>query len=316
MTKKILLTGANGFLGAALFSKLCMIGETVRALRNASNVPKSDIVVGDIDANTDWKDALTGVKTIVHCAARAHIMKESISDPLEEYRKVNTFGTLNLAKQAASAGVKRFVFISSIKVNGESTTGASPFREDDNCSPVDPYGISKLEAEQGLLKISERTGMEVVIIRPPLIYGPGVKANFQSLMRIASSTVPLPFGSIANARSMVYIGNLVDFIVKAVTHPAAANQVFIVSDGEDVSLSDLIRYVRVSIGRKARLIPVPVMCFKFIATLAGKRATIERLIGSLQVDSTKAQRLLDWQPPYSVKEGIEVTMEAFTKGKV
>jgi len=316
MTKKILLTGANGFLGAALFSKLSMIGETVRALRKACNEPKNDIVVGDIDANTDWKAALTDVETIVHCAARAHIMKEDISDPLEEYRKVNTFGTLNLGQQAADSGVKRFFYISSIKVNGESTTGSLPFKDDDSCCPTDPYGISKLEAEQGLLRIAETTGMEVVIIRPPLIYGPGVKANFESLMRIASSAMPLPFGFIANARSMVYIGNLVDFIVKAVTHPAAANQVFIVSDGEDVSLSGLIRLMRQSIGKKAKLVPIPRILFKLAGTVTGKSAVIERLIGSLQVDSTKAQRLLDWQPPYSVKEGIEITMKAFTKGKV
>ena len=224
--------------------------------------------------------------------------------PLAEFRKSNVEGTLNLARQAASAGLRRFIFISSIKVNGESTSAGRYFCPFDAPAPEDPYGISKMEAERGLMQLASETGMEVVIIRPPLVYGPGVKGNFASLIKLMGKGLPLPLGAINNKRSLVGIDNLVDLIIRCIDHPAAANQVFLAGDGEDLSTTELLRGLAEAMGRAARLIPVPAALLSLGATLLGKRAVAQRLLGSLQVDISKTRQLLGWEPPVSVKEGL------------
>jgi nucleoside-diphosphate-sugar epimerase len=244
---------------------------------------------------------------VIHTAARVHIMDDSAADPLTEFRKVNTAGTLNLAQQAADAGVKRFIFISSIKVNGEMTLVDQPFKPNDNYISTDPYGLSKYEAEQGLLAIAEETSMEIVIIRPPLVYGPNVKANFASMIKWINKGVPLPFGAIHNQRSLVALDNLVDFIALCADRaksPKAANQVFLISDGEDVSTTTLLQKVARAFGKKPRLIPVPVWLMTFSAKLIGKGDMANRLFGSLQVDSSKARDLLGWQPVVTMDEQL------------
>src|SRR5690606_14952108 len=310
----VFLTGSTGFVGSALLSELQKSPgyRVVCALRSAVSPASDDVVVvGNIDGTTDYSSALNGVDVVIHAAARAHIMRDEVSDPLAEYRKVNVDGTLNLARQAVAAGVKRFVYISSIKVNGESTTGLSAFTEADSAKPEDPYGVSKHEAEEGLRLLAQETGLEVVIIRPPLVYGLGVKANFLSLVKLSASGLPLPFGSVKNKRSMVYVGNLVSFIIHCIQHPMAANQTFLVSDGEDVSLRNLVTYIRLCLGRSPRLLPVPVGLFKLAGALTGKRGVVDRLVGDLQVDSTKARTLLEWVPPFTVSQGIEATVADF-----
>ncbi|MDQ7001761.1 MAG: SDR family oxidoreductase, partial [Ghiorsea sp.] len=254
---------------------------------------------------------LRDVDVIVHTAARVHVMDDAAANPLVEFRKVNVEGTLNLARQAAEAGVKRFVFISSIKVNGETTTGKLPFSPDDSYVTTDPYGLSKLEAEQGLFKMAQEIGMEVVVIRPPLIYGPHVKANFKKLMETVSQGIPLPLGAVHNQRSLVALDNLVDFIVLCTAHPKAANEVFLISDGEDVSTTQLLQKIGKALGKPARLIPVPVGLMRFAAKLLGKADVAERLFGSLQVDSSKARVLLGWQPVVSMDEQLKKTANAY-----
>ena len=312
----ILLTGANGFLGSRLATALQSKPDVnlTAAVRRHIEIPAAHIVeVQGLEANTDWLTALTGQQVVIHTAARAHIMNEEVADPLAEYRRVNVDGTLNLARQAASVGVKRFIFISSIKVNGEQTPLGHPFTADDTPSPEDAYGISKWEAEQGLQQLASETGMEVVIIRPPLVYGPGVKANFLSLLKLSATGLPLPFGSVNNKRSMVYVGNLVDLIVRCIDHPSAANETFLVSDGNDVSLRSLLNMMRSAMGRSARLVPVPVGVFKLAGALTGKRSVVDRLVGDLQVDSSKARSLLRWVPPYTVEQGIAATVADFMR---
>lgn len=311
---KVLLTGSKGFVGSILLSELTRLPDlrVVSAVRSdASNSSDDVVVVGNIDGTTDYSSALSGVNVVVHAAARAHIMHDEVVNPLEEYRKVNVEGTLNLAKQAAAAGVKRFVYISSIKVNGESTTGLTAFVEANTAIPEDPYGVSKYEAEVGLRLLAKETGLEVVIIRPPLVYGPGVKANFLSLLKLSATGLPLPFGSVNNKRSMVYVGNLVDLIVRCINHPSAANETFLVSDGDDVSLRSLLTMMRSAMGRSAYLIPAPVGLFKLAGTLTGKQGVVDRLVGDLQVDSSKARTLLGWVPPYTVEQGIAATVADF-----
>lgn len=311
---KVLLTGATGFVGSVLFTELRKSPDfrVVAAVRSGvGSATDTAVVVGDIDGATDYSSALNDVNVVIHAAARAHIMHDEVSDPLAEYRKVNVEGTLNLAKQALTAGVKRFVYISSIKVNGESTSGLSAFTEADAAKPEDPYGVSKYEAEAGLRLLAQETGLEVVIIRPPLVYGPGVKANFMSLLKLSATGLPLPFGSVNNRRSMVYVGNLVDLIVLCIDHPLAANETFLVSDGNDVSLRSLLTHMRSAMGRSARLVPVPVWLFKLAGALTGKRGVVDRLVGDLQVDSSKARTLLDWVPPYTVEQGIAATVAEF-----
>ena len=270
---------------------------------HASNTA-GNIVVGNLDENTNWQPALAGKDVVIHTAARAHIMKDLSSTPLVEYRKVNVKGTLNLARQAAEFGVRRFVFISSIKVNGERTPKNQPFVPEDTPAPKDAYGISKMEAEQGLQALAADTGMEVVIIRPPLIYGPRVKGNFASLMQLVEKGLPLPLGAIYNKRSMIALDNLVDLIITCVDHPAAANQLFLAGDGQDVSTTELLQGLAKAMGKPSRLVPVPAGLLMFGAAILGKKAMAQRLLGSLQVDISKARNVLGWQPPLSVEEGL------------
>ncbi len=307
----VLLTGATGFLGSALLghlSKPILVGRAEPKDLNGQFFSR------EMATDTDFSGCVENVDVIIHCAARAHIMNDYTEDPLAEYREVNVAGTLKLARQAAAAGVKRFIFISSIKVNGESTTGRLPFTELDALAPLDPYGISKMEAEIGLQKIASETKMDVVIIRPPLVYGAGVKANFLNLLKLASKGLMLPFGSVHNRRSMIYLENLVDFILRCIDHPAAANQIFLISDGEDVSLMYLLKSMGTSFKNRLYLLSVPVILFKVAGVLLGKRNLVDRLVGDLQVDSGKAMALLNWKPPYTLDEGISITVNVFLKG--
>lgn len=317
MKNKILLTGSTGFVGSVITQRLnhsdYQLFPVVRSIKGDS--PQSAIEVGDIDGNTDYSSALSGADVVIHVAARAHIMNDESSDPLAEYRKVNVEGSENLARQAAAAGVKRFVFISSVKVSGESTTAKSPYSELMKPAPEDAYGQSKYEAEEVLKQVSADTGMDVVIIRPPLVYGAGVKANFFSLVKLSSLSIPLPFGAVNNKRSMVYVENLVDFIIKCIDHPNAANQTFLVSDGEDLSLKSLITYIRKAMGRSPLLLTVPVALFKLAGKLTGKSGVVDRLVGDLQVDSSKAREILDWTPQYTVEQGIAATVSDFNNRK-
>lgn len=309
---KIMLTGASGFVGSRLLFELKNSArfETVglcRRLPQGANKPTS-YAVGDLE-QADLSDLIRGTDVLIHAAARAHIMTDEMADPLAEYRRVNVDGTLNLARQTVAAGVKRFVFISSIKVNGEATVRGKAFYADGVPAPEDAYGQSKLEAEQGLMKLAAETGIEVVIIRPPLVYGPGVKGNFASMIKLVEKGLPLPLGAINNKRSLVGIDNLVDLVIRCIDHPAAANQVFLAGDGEDLSTTELLRGVGKAMGKSARLIPVPVGVLQFGATLLGKQTMAQRLLGSLQVDISKTCQLLDWKPPYTVEEGLRRCFE-------
>ena len=304
-TMKLLVTGADGFVGKSLCADLALRGHAVRmASRIVGAESTADFVIASVGAETNWSAALSDREVVIHLAARVHVMNDTSTDPLAEFRKVNVAGTLNLARQATAAGVKRFVFISSVKVNGEATQLGSPFTADNEPAPLDAYGVSKMEAEQGLREIAAHTGMEVVIIRPPLVYGPSVKANFAAMMRWLRRGVPLPLGAIHNQRSLVALDNLVDLIVTCLTHPAAANQTFLVSDGQDVSTTELLRRMGQAMGRPARLIPVPAGWLKLAATLVGKPDVAQRLCSSLQVDIAKTRRLLGWTPPLSLDEGL------------
>jgi UDP-glucose 4-epimerase len=262
------------------------------------------VQVGDLDAQTDWSAALAGVNAVVHTAARVHVMQEVAADPLAEFRRVNVQGTLNLARQAAQAGVRRLVFISSVKVNGEATLAGHPFTAQDMPAPLDAYGISKHEAEEGLRNIALSAAMDVAIIRPPLVYGPGVKANFAALMRAVQRGWPLPLGSIHNQRSLVGLDNLIDLIAVCLVHPNAANQTFVVSDGHDLSTAELVQNLARAAGVSARLWPVPVWMLRAGAALLGRSAAVQRLCGNLQVDISRTQTLLDWTPPVPAETGF------------
>ncbi|PZP93512.1 MAG: NAD-dependent dehydratase [Variovorax paradoxus] len=305
----VLLTGASGFVGAHLLQRLAArpLGQTVVAVRKLPHQSPSPVrvhVVDDAAAKPDWSSALLDTDAVVHLAARAHLLHDHATDPLAAYRDVNTAGTLRLAEQAAGAGVRRFVFVSTAKVHGESTPPSRPFTEAAAPAPGDPYALSKWEAEQGLAVISARTGMEVVVVRPPLVYGPHVKANFAALMRAVARGWPLPLAAIDNRRSLVGLDNLVDFLLLCLDHPAAANQTFLVSDGEDLSTPALLRRLGSAMGRPARLWTLSPTLLTAGATLLGRRAAAERLCGNLQVDTTKARTLLNWSPPVSVDEGL------------
>lgn len=314
LTFQVLITGANGFIGRALCAKAhadgLFIKGVVRSVQTLSDDIES-VAIGEIDGNTDWRNALQNINVVVHLAARVHVMDDRASDPLQAFRKINVDGTLNLAKQASQAGIQRFVFISSIKVNGESTESGQAFHADDMPMPADAYGISKREAEDALRQLASETGMEVVIIRPPLVYGAGVKANFYSMMRWLDRGIPLPLGAIYNQRSLVALDNLVDLIITCIQHPAAANQIFLVSDGEDLSTSELLRRMATALGKPARLLPFPVRLLHKTASLLGKQAVVQRLCGSLQLDITKTQKVLNWIPPVSVTEALQKTAQYY-----
>lgn len=310
----VLLTGGSGFVGSCVAKRLLDEGHRVTAAVRGSDM-RSDARLEswrfeELSADQDWRAALEGKSLVIHCAARVHVMGDSAVDPLSEFRNVNVDGTCALARQAANAGIRRFIFISSIKVNGESTTLGLPYRADDIPAPQDFYGISKFEAEQGLRKVAAETGMEVVIIRPPLVYGPRVKGNFASMITLVGKGFPLPMGAIHNKRSLVGIDNLVDLIIRCIGHPAAANQVFLAGDGADLSTTELLRGVGRAMGKPARLIPVPAGMLQLGATLLGKKAMAQRLLGSLQVDISKTCELLDWRPPYTVDEGLRRCFES------
>lgn len=313
---KILVTGASGFVGNALCRYLhargfdvCGAVRSMHSSFSASGI--GSVVVGNLDADTDWSSALPRVDCVVHCAARAHVMNETEVDVLGAYRLVNVDGSQRLAEQAAALGVRRLVFLSSIKVNGESTDGLPhPFgaRNDegelDAPAPEGPYGVSKWEAEQALWAVSAQTGLDVVIVRPPLVYGPGVKGNLLRLLRWVALGVPLPLGAVQNQRSLVGLDNLVDLLGRCIDHPAAVGQTLLVSDGEDVSTPDLLRHMAAGLGRSANLLPVPKPLLRLAAYALGKQAEVDRLIGSLQIDIRYTCDLLDWTPPTSVVKGI------------
>lgn len=304
----VLVTGAQGFVGSALCHRLQQHGLNVRgAVRTGPSQTIAGIEaieVGSLSAHTDWADGLQGVNQVIHLAARVHVMQDTTTNPLQAYREVNVDGMANLARQAAAAGVQRFVFVSSIKVNGEFTWANQPFTVDDAPAPLDAYGLSKWEAEQVLRQIAAETGMEVVIIRPPLVYGPGVKGNFASMVQWVRQGVPLPLGAVHNRRSLVALDNLVDFITLCGSperSPQAANQTFLVSDGDDVSTTELLRRVAQAYEVPPRLLSVPAGLMRSAARLLGKAAVADRLLGSLQVDASKARELLGWTPPVTMQ---------------
>ncbi len=304
----ILVTGGNGFIGRALIERLVADGVRVRAAVRHADADVlhavERVVVGDIDGETDWTDALRGINEVVHTAARVHVMKDTRA-LASHYKRVNTDATLNLARQAAAADVKRFVFLSSIKVNGVETAPGSPFSAISHPAPVDPYGVSKLEAERGLFALAHSTGMEVVVVRPVLVYGPKVRGNFQRMAHWVDKGIPLPLGDVRNRRSMIGIDNLVDLLAVAIRHPAARNQVFLVSDGEDLSTSDLLRRTARAMGKPSRIFPFPPRLIIGAAKMLGRGDLALRLCGSLQVDITKARDLLGWTPRVSVDEGLD-----------
>ena len=305
---KVLVTGANGFVGSALVEDLRARGHAVVA---ATRAPSQNAVsVGDLNGATDWSAALEGCDAVIHTAARVHQMKEQAENAEALYRQTNVEATMNLARQAAAAGVRRFVFLSSIKAMGET----GHFTETTPCRPEDAYGRSKREAEEALLRLSAEAGLEVVILRLPLIYGPGVKGNFLSLMRVAKKGLPLPFGAVRNARSLLYLGNLVDVIALCVNHPAAAGRVFLPSDGVKVSTPELIRGIAEAVGRKAMLLPVPTSLMLAAAGLLGKGAAAVRLFGDLSVDSSPLFRELGWRPPFGMGEGLKATARWYEAG--
>lgn len=309
-----LITGATGFVGSVLVDALCD-----RALRRALRQPAAeartgDVVVGDIGADTDWSTALEGVDCVVHLAARTHVMEEHAADPLAAYRRINVDATRNLARQAAVAGVRRFVFLSSIKVNGEFTT-TRPFSEHDAPRPRDAYGVTKRDAETALRQIGDETGMEIVILRPPLVYGPGVKGNFLRLLRTIARGVPLPLASVNNRRSLVYVGNLADAIIACMDAPAAAGKIWLVSDGEDVSTPALIGKLAAAMNRSPRLLPCPPVLLQLGAALIGKHAAVSRLTGSLVIDTSRLRRELDWSPRYSLDQGLNATVQWYHRGQ-
>lgn len=307
----ILITGASGFVGHALCQFLQARQQNFTPiLRSLSASPWPQArVMAEICPESAWQPLLGGVDTVVHLAARVHVMQDAAQDPLAAYRQSNCAASLHLARQAAQAGVRRMVFISSIKVNGESTAPGLPFRAEMPAQPQDPYGVSKWEAEQGLWQIAEETGLEVVVIRPPLVYGPGVKANFAQLMRWVAKGIPLPLAGMNNLRSMVYLENLLDLIWQACIQPQAVGQTFLVSDGQDVSSAELVRALAQAMGRPARLFSMPTPILEFAASIAGRRPALERLRDSLQVEISETCTRLQWQPPYTLQQGLLATVQ-------
>jgi nucleoside-diphosphate-sugar epimerase len=309
---RLLVTGASGFVGSALCEELIGRGIDVRVALRSGNSRAGIIeqtVVGTIDAQTEWTNALQDVEVVIHLAARVHVMHDNAADPLQEFCRVNVAGTDHLARSAAANGVKRLVYVSSIKVNGEATREGNTFTEADAVHPQDPYGISKLEAEQALRQVARETGLEIVILRPPLVYGPGVKGNFIQMLKVLSRGIPLPLARVNNLRSLIYVENLVEALIVCATHPAAAGQIYLVSDGKDISTPEMLRQLGASMGHEARLFPCPEVLLKLSGLLIGKSDQVERLLGSLQVDSGKIRRELNWNPPYSMQQGLQATAE-------
>jgi len=313
---RVMITGATGFVGKALCKELARQKYSILASSRTACKPVDDINfihTGEINGETKWNDVLHNVDIVIHLAARVHVMKESSTNPLTAFRETNVEGTENLAKQASAAGVKRFIYISSVKVNGECNEVGAPFDEEATPQPQDAYGVSKYEAEQKLLKLSSQ--MDIVIIRPPLIYGSGVKANFAHMLKVLDRQLPLPLGNINNKRSLIYLGNLIDFIVKCIEHPKAANHVFLISDRHDISTTELLQKSAAALNVKVSLWPVPVWFIKAVAVILSKKDLLQRLYGSLQVDSSKAHQLLDWTPPFSMTEGLKVTASEWKRRK-
>ncbi|MFZ6731691.1 UDP-glucose 4-epimerase family protein [Undibacterium sp. Ji42W] len=314
MKQQILLTGASGFVGQAIARAcLCQNITLICPSRRPLDWQSADMhnpIVSDMKADTDWSAHLQGVDIVIHSAARVHVMQETASDPLAQFRAVNVDASLQLARQAAAAGVKQFIYLSSVKVNGEATLPGHPYTADDQPLPQDAYGISKMEAEQALLQLAQATGMAVTIIRPPLVYGPGVKANFLSMLRMVRRGLPLPLGSIRNQRSFVYLGNLVDLVLHCRLHEAARNQVFLASDGSDLSTTELLRLCAQALQVKSRLLPFPAALLTLAASMLRKKNVADRLCQSLQVDISKTRKLLAWSPPYTVEQGLQATTAA------
>ncbi|WP_354623236.1 SDR family oxidoreductase [Psychromonas sp. MME2] len=316
MTMKVLMTGGTGFLGSHLLRAIESQFSIVMVGRTKPKSYDGCFLNYELEAQDLSYLNIADIDVVIHSAARVHIMDDTADNPLRAFTLSNTDGTLRLAKYAAKSGVKRFIFISSIKVNGESTALGLPFKPDDPFVPTDPYGLSKYEAELGLLKIAEQTGMEVVIIRPPLVYGPGVKANFASLLNLVSKGLPLPFACInKNKRSLVSVNNLVDLIVTCIDHPKAANQVFLVSDDHDISTADMIRHMGKALGKPSRMLPIPLWCYHLAGKFFGKQDVVDCLVGSLQVDITHTKETLNWAPPQSLEDGFKETAEAFLQSK-
>ncbi len=318
LPRKLFLTGASGFLGSALLYRLTKNARQyeIKALTRQEIVsaPSIQTIIKPVlDSTTDLTDDLQGVDVVVHCAARAHIMNDTAQNPLEEFRKVNTRFTVSLARQSASADVKRFVFISSVKVNGEVTSGRTAFCEEETFESADPYAISKHEAEESLWQISRSSGMDVVIIRPPVVYGPNVKGNFASMMKWVRRGVPLPLGAVNNRRSLIALDNLTDFITCCIEHPQAANETFLISDGADISTTELLQKMANAFGVKSRLFPVPVGWMRLAATFLGRKAVSDRLFGSLQIDSSKAREILGWRPVITMDEQFAIIAKSFNR---
>jgi nucleoside-diphosphate-sugar epimerase len=312
----VAVTGASGFVGERLVSALADRGHDVRAIARRGRLqgatsPTPTYSIGEINAGTAWGFALSGVEVVIHCAARAHVMREHSTDPYTLYRDVNVNGTRRLAEEAVRCGVRRLVFLSSVKAVGERSVLGRPLGVLDEPRPEDDYGRSKVEAELALKEVSASTGLEIVIVRPPLVYGPGVKGNFLRLLGLVARGVPLPFASINNARSMVSLANLVDFLAVCVDSPAAAGKTFFVSDGDDLSTTELVRKIAMAMNKRARLLPVPVAMLRVMAGLVGKSAEIERLTGTLQVDINPNRDLLGWSPRFSVDAGLRETADWF-----
>ena len=312
MKAPILVTGANGFVGRTLCLTLRERGFPFVATVRSANAP-DEIAVGALTGATDWRHALTGCSTVIHLAARVHVMDDRSGDPLLAYRQVNVEATLQLARQASSAGVTRFVFVSSVKVNGESTTGRLPYRADDVPQPCDPYGQSKMEAEAALFAVGRETGMEIVVVRPPLVYGPGVKANFLSLIKLVKRGIPLPFGRVSGVRSMVALDNLVDLLIACSTHQNAPGGIFMVSDDQDMTVGELVRLIAAAMSKKVRLIPVTPALMRAAAGLLGKTAVTDRLFGALQVDISATKERLEWRPLVTPASAITQTVKQFSR---
>jgi len=307
----ILVTGAGGFVGKAVISELTRRGIFYRAVTRRPH--DGYLGIGNIDPATDWAHALEGVETVVHLASRAHVLNEKVAGPATRFQSADVDATLNLARQAATAGVKRFVFISSIKVNGEATLPGRPFTAEDAPNPQNPYAKSKFDAEHRLFALSTETGLEVSVVRPPLVYGPGVKANFATIMEWVNRGIPLPFGAVSNKRSFVFLDNLADLIILTAIHPKAGGQVFLVSDGEDISTAELLQRMAQALGRPSWIMPVPAPVLTFAAAALGQRALTSRLTASLQADIGKTRDLLGWAPHRSVSEGLWQTARSFQR---